>query len=867
MAEAKKLITKEYRLHSARQLIESITEPANTAYYTFFGNHIEYANASVIPQPNDSISEVLIDVYRNMIYGKRVAPNDVSLMIPRNDYTSNKVYEMYDDTVGESNLALFDSNYYAVVNADAFYHVFKCLDNNQGSNSTVQPEFGEIDSADEVYQTSDGYVWKYMYTVDNATVRKFATTEFFPVVSNSQVVAAAKSGKIDVIKVENAGRGYDNYCNGIFRADDLRISGNSRVYSINSSLTANVNADYYNGCYLYITEGTGVGQYSKIVDYTVNSSIKAVILRSAFIIPPQADSHYEITPGVEITGDGTQTANAEARALINTAGNSVQRIEMLEVGENYKFATAIVNANPVVGISNTAILRPIFGPQGGHGFDPASELGATRVCISTKFSNTDVEIPQTNDYRSIGVLRDPLFTNVAINFANGTGTFSASERVFKVTKSVRIANDINMNTTSSIITANADFVNQLNTGDYVYFTDGTEYQLATVNSITNSSYMTITTNGFFSCSSAQMYKTSLGTQITEVQLSPTLLTGNLITNTTSVYVHGKGTDFATELNENVSEIYLYGNSSYGGDLKKVVDISVNTFSFNANTSVNGTAEFITLTSSSLVNNDVVKYYTSNGNTALSGLSNNSYYYVVSANSTGVKLSSTRGGTACNITASSTSENGHFLSIQKITLQSNATFTNTDAKAVLVSPTIVANAVGGIQSTFGYVTSVATGTIYVNNVAGTFVTGDFMLGELSGATGYVTSINRNGVDKGFESFSQMYKYVGTPVGASFDQDELVYQSETTNINEQFANAYIHSVVGSGPTTNYYVTNQLGSFNENFNLIGSNSGATALITGKYSPELVFGSGKVMFLEKIEPITRTSSSSETIKFIFEF
>jgi hypothetical protein len=867
MAEAKKLITKEYRLHSARQLIESITEPANTAYYAFVGNHMDYANASVIPQPNDSVSEVLIDVYKNMIYGKRISPNDISLMIPRNDYTSNKVYDMYDDTVGEANVSLFSSNYYAVVNADAFYHVFKCLDNSLGTNSTVQPEFSEIDPQDEVYQTSDGYVWKYMYTVDNATVRKFATTEFFPVTSNAQVVAAAKSGKLDVIKVENPGRGYDNYCNGIFRSDDLRISGNSRVYSINSSLTANVNSNYYNGCYLYIVAGTGVGQYTKIVDYTVNSSMKAVILRDPFLIPPQSDSHFEITPGVEITGDGTQTANAEARAIVNAAGNTIQRIEMLEVGENYKFASAIVNANPVVGISNTAILRPIFGPQAGHGSDPASELGATRVCISTKFSNNDVEIPLTNDYRTIGVLRDPLFSNVMINFANGTGTFVPSERVFKVSKSVRIATDIVINTTSSIITGNADFVNQLNVGDYVYFTDGAEYQLATVNSITNSSYLTITTNGFFGCTSTKMYKTNIGSQISQVQLSSTQLTGNLVTNTTSTFVYGKGTDFSTQLNPNVSVVYLYGNSSFGGDLKKVVSISVNAFSFNANTNVNGTTEFITLANSALVNNDVVKYYTSNGNTALSGLSNNSYYYVVAANSVGVKLSSTRGGTACNITASSTSENGHFLALQKITIESNASFTNADAKGVLISSEIAANAVGGVQSTFGYVTSVATGTLYVTNVAGTFLTGDIMLGESSGATGYVTSINRSGVNKGFETFSQMYKYVGTPVGGTFTQDELVYQSETTNISEQFANAFLHSVVGTGPATNYYVTNQLGSFNENFNLIGSNSGATTLITGKYSPELVFGSGEVMFLEKIEPITRTSSSSETIKFIFEF
>lgn len=867
MAESKKLITKEYRLHSARQLIESITEPANTAYYTFVGNHIEYANASVIPQPNDSVSETLIDVYRNMIYGKRVSSGDVLLMIPRNDYTSNKVYNMYDDIVGEANISLFDSNYYAVVNADAYYHVFKCLDNNQGANSTVQPEFGEIDSTDEVYQTSDGYVWKYMYTVDNAKVRKFATTEFFPVVPNNQVTAAAKTGKLDVIKVVSRGRGYDNYCNGVFRSDDLRVNGNTLIYSINASLSANANPDYYNGCFLYISAGTGVGQYKKIQDYTVNSSMKAIVLQSPFSIAPQADSFYEITPGVEIIGDGTQTINAAARAIINTAGNTIQRIEMLETGENYKYATASVIVNPVVGVSNNAVLRPIYSPNGGHGFDPAAELGATRVCISTKFSNTDVEVPITNEYRTIGLLRDPLFANVFINIDSATGNFIPSERIYKATKSVRIAKDIVINTTSSIITGDADFVNQLSAGDYVYLSDGTNYQLTTVNSITNSSYLTIKSNGFFTCSSALMYKTNIGSQITDVSLTSVQLTGNLVTNTSSPDVYGKGSNFATEVNSNVTQIFVYSNSSYGGNLLKVSSKLATNVNFNANTDVNGTSEFITIAQNPLVNNDVVLYYTSTGNTALTGLSNNTYYYVVSANSSGIKLASSRGGSALDITASSTSENGHNISVQKLTLVSNVSFTNTNAKGIVVNPTLTANTVTGLQTTAGYVTSVATGTLGVTNVAGVFLTDDFIIGETSGATGIVTSIDRNGTTKGFESFSQMYKYVGTPVNSTFTQDELVYQSLVSSSSDQYANGYLHSVVGIGPTTNYYVTNQVGVFNESDTLFGSNSGATALITGKYSPELVFGSGEVMFIEKIEPITRTSASSETIKFILEF
>ena len=82
------------------------------------------------------------------------------------------------------------------------------------------------------------------------------------------------------------------------------------------------------------------------------------------------------------------------------------------------------------------------------------------------------------------------------------------------------------------------------------------------------------------------------------------------------------------------------------------------YTFDANTGVN--ANFITITSNPYANGDYVTYQTATGNTAITGLTNASSYYVVSANSTGLKLASTRGGSALSLTASTISETGHYL---------------------------------------------------------------------------------------------------------------------------------------------------------------------------------------------------------------
>jgi hypothetical protein len=85
-----------------------------------------------------------------------------------------------------------------------------------------------------------------------------------------------------------------------------------------------------------------------------------------------------------------------------------------------------------------------------------------------------------------------------------------------------------------------------------------------------------------------------------------------------------------------------------------------TETFNANTKVDNAGDFITIANNVFANNDRILYTTSAGNTTLTGLTNNTSYWVVSANSSGLKLSTTRGGANINITASTTSESGHNL---------------------------------------------------------------------------------------------------------------------------------------------------------------------------------------------------------------
>ena len=90
--------------------------------------------------------------------------------------------------------------------------------------------------------------------------------------------------------------------------------------------------------------------------------------------------------------------------------------------------------------------------------------------------------------------------------------------------------------------------------------------------------------------------------------------------------------------------------------------SSNVATFNSNTSIDGTADFISIATANTLfaNGNQVRYITGSGNTAVDGLTNNALYFVRYANSTGLALSETSTGANVDITALNPGGNGHFL---------------------------------------------------------------------------------------------------------------------------------------------------------------------------------------------------------------
>lgn len=208
------VFSENLRVYNAEQFISSVSQSGPTNIYLTFGKPTAWPNDAAPVQANSSVT-VFNDVWKNMIGAKLITGNDLRHAIPRNDWTSNVSYDMYDHCT--CSLRLFDENVkFFVVTSD--WNVYKCLSNNNSGLSNVMPTQTITNAS---IQESDGYVWKYMYTVTPEERLRFTTDAYIPVrtltVDNNslqwQVQENAIDGGIEAIKIIDGGTNYSNSSN------------------------------------------------------------------------------------------------------------------------------------------------------------------------------------------------------------------------------------------------------------------------------------------------------------------------------------------------------------------------------------------------------------------------------------------------------------------------------------------------------------------------------------------------------------------------------------------------------------------------------------------------------------------------------
>ena len=219
------IITDKFRIHNSEQFHEAFSESSGNTMYLGIGRPQAFATstrgdsrtnnegtdtAPVTPADNINSQHFPFD---DMLAAKKITSSDITFAIPRRNWTTGTVYDVYRHDYGEyatgtttaitSNSGastLHDATFYVLTSAR---NVYKCLDNNSNANSTVEPTGTDV----TILETADGYRWKYMYTLSASQQANFLSTDFMAVSTNSTVSSAAVDGAINVCKIKTAGSG------------------------------------------------------------------------------------------------------------------------------------------------------------------------------------------------------------------------------------------------------------------------------------------------------------------------------------------------------------------------------------------------------------------------------------------------------------------------------------------------------------------------------------------------------------------------------------------------------------------------------------------------------------------------------------
>lgn len=382
-------ITDQFRVINANNFFESIRRSGEN-YYTWLGlpdpTNVLVGGQSNwntnTPNPIDN-DENQNSYHDTMLFFKKITDKDVKRVIRRVNWTSGIKYDMYRGDISVTNLTnvtktttLYDSNFY-VMNSD--YRVYICInngtspDNPEGKPSLDEPTFTDLQPK-SAGPSGDGYVWKYLYTINPNDIIKFVTDKFIPVPndwgtdSTLQVKNASVKGKIETILITSYGN--SNYTPGIYTDIPIKGDGSGGLASIVVSSGGKISSvSVVNGGQNYTK---GILNFDSESVTTLNSGTGATF---RVIIPPK-NGH----------GNNIYRELGSNRVMINTVFDNNSSDNSLDyiIGNNFARVGIIYNPTVSSTVNNTGVALGAIKVKSATA-DPLSD---TTYTVNTEITQT-----------------------------------------------------------------------------------------------------------------------------------------------------------------------------------------------------------------------------------------------------------------------------------------------------------------------------------------------------------------------------------------------------------------------------------------------------------------------------------------------
>ena len=366
--------------------------------------------------PNDHLDDQN-NARRQFIGMQKLTSADVSHVVKRHNWTTGTVYVPWDSDDAD----IYDRNpcFYVLTNE---FKVYKCLRNGNGAQSTVQPTHT---TPTPTGSATDGYIWKYMYSITTADSEKFLTNAYMPVktipvtieafaaaaAATNQTKILLKEANLD-IKVKHRVRKGNTVLGEIsaIAGAELTLDGNlAAAVSANDLLII----EFEDNDHASDALSTDFPQYKAQKDSL--ELAEAGGIERIEIPAGQGGAGYTGNPSsIVISSDGETDAVAEP-ADVTIAGGAITAIDIgTSTGSSNHGKNITVASITVSGGSATtdATPRAVIAPNRGHGTDPVAELGGFLVALNTQLTGTGGgDLTIGNDFRQITIIKNPRVHN------------------------------------------------------------------------------------------------------------------------------------------------------------------------------------------------------------------------------------------------------------------------------------------------------------------------------------------------------------------------------------------------------------------------------------------------------------------------
>ena len=259
-----------------------------------------------------------------------------------------------------------DAAFYVVTDE---YNVYKCLDNNNNSRSTVKPTGTQLDP----FETADGYIWKFMYNIPINLRNKFYTDEYIPVVS-ALTNHFYSNGTIDNIFIANRGKNYTSATvsvlgDGYRAADPIYVTGATVVQP---------GTGYQIPSITFSDPVSGASPFTQTTGVTLGQKIFNSVSDFYEVVTPGVTATYEPTHRFGTVLNGTAAIKYIGSTLKGTVTTvnpkNITKITVTSGGAGYLTPPSVtildgtgVNATAVATIG-TFTLNDVIINNGGSGY-------------------------------------------------------------------------------------------------------------------------------------------------------------------------------------------------------------------------------------------------------------------------------------------------------------------------------------------------------------------------------------------------------------------------------------------------------------------------------------------------------------------